>query len=381
MQARVWYAALFLSTAIALPVSAQTTGTIAFTNVNVVPMDTERILTRQTVIVVDGRVSLVGRSEQVSIPAGARTIEGGGGFLMPGLADLHVHVRNEEDLVVYVANGVTTLLDMGGPPIRLDWRDRIAVGDLFGPRLFASFFIDGGGGRAGLVETVEEAREAIRGAAESGYDYIKAYNSLTTAQFDAIVEEANRAGLSIIGHGVRDPGLEHILESGMSMVAHGEEYIYTFFRGCNARDRIPEAIELTRRTGAYVLPNLSAYEIMTLQWGKPPVVDSLLNLPERRFLHPNFQRSWAGWTIHRAKREPGALFRLPPRPDESVRGRRDSAPAGDRFPGNPGYVPGLLDPQRSQKHGRGRIDALPGPSSPGRVTRVCFSRPPTKIRG
>ena len=93
MQARVWYAALFLSTAIALPVSAQTTGTIAFTNVNVVPMDTERILTRQTVIVVDGRVSLVGRSEQVSIPAGARTIEGGGGFLMPGLADLHVHVR------------------------------------------------------------------------------------------------------------------------------------------------------------------------------------------------------------------------------------------------------------------------------------------------
>ena len=127
MQARIWYVALFLSMAIARPMSAQTTDTIVFTNVNVVPMDTERILARQTVIVVDGYVSVVGPSDEVPIPAGARTIEGAGGFLMPGLADLHVHVRNEEDLVVYVANGVTTVLDMGGPPVRLDWRDRIAA--------------------------------------------------------------------------------------------------------------------------------------------------------------------------------------------------------------------------------------------------------------
>ena len=98
------------------------------------------------------------------------------------------------------------------------------------------------------------------------------------------------SGLSIIGHGVCEPGLVHILESGMAAVAHAEEYIYTLFGG----SRFSEAIELTKRTGAYVIPNLSAYEIITLQWGKPPVVDSLFDQPERRYLHPDFRRSWRG---------------------------------------------------------------------------------------
>lgn len=185
---------------------------------------------------------------------------------------------------------------MGGPPVRLTWRERTETGSLAGPRIFVSRFVDGVGGRGGVVEGVAEARETVRTASAEGYDYIKAYNSLTTAQWDTIAEEAGRAGLGIIGHGVRDPGLEHILETGMDMVAHGEEYIYTLFRGCDddARARLPEAIDLTRRTGAYVLPNLSAYEIIALQWGKPPVVDSLIDQPEWRYLHPSFRRGWQG---------------------------------------------------------------------------------------
>ena len=141
---------------------------------------------------------------------------------------------------------------------------------------------------------VAGVREIVRESVQDGYDYLKVYNRLSTAQFDAIMEEAEQGGIAVIGHGVRDPGLEHILEAGMRLVAHAEEYIYTFFDGCNDTGRISAAIALTQRTGAYLLPNMSAYEIIALQWGKPAVVDSLLDAPERRYLHPSFQRAWQG---------------------------------------------------------------------------------------
>lgn len=174
----------------------------------------------------------------------------------------------------------------------LEWRDRIEAGTLVGPHLLVSFFIDGPGGRGGIVQTPEAARSAVTGAGESGYDYIKVYNSLTTEQFTAIVAEANRQGISVIGHAVRAPGMEGILEGGQIMVAHGEEYIYTHFGNTTNRALMLSAIELTRRTGAYLIPNLSAFEIMTVQWGRPAAVDSFLSLPAARYLHPSFRNSW-----------------------------------------------------------------------------------------
>ena len=61
---------------------------IAFTNVNVVPFDRERILAGQTVIVRDGRIAEIGPAEKTKVPAGALQIDGRGKYLMPGLADM-----------------------------------------------------------------------------------------------------------------------------------------------------------------------------------------------------------------------------------------------------------------------------------------------------
>ena len=108
------------------------------------------------------------------------------------------------------------------------------------------------------------AARAVAAAGRNRYDYIKVYNSLTTAQFDAIIEEAGNQGIRVIGHGVREPGLGYILESGQVLVAHAEEYLYSFFDFQDDRSRIQEAVDLTRETGAYLIPNLSAYEIMAI---------------------------------------------------------------------------------------------------------------------
>lgn len=57
---------------------------------------------------------------------------------MPGLVDMHVHTWDEEELVLFIANGVTTIRNMFGAPLHLAWRRRINAGELFGPTLYTT---------------------------------------------------------------------------------------------------------------------------------------------------------------------------------------------------------------------------------------------------
>lgn len=83
---------------------AQQPATTAFIAVNVLPMDSERVLPRQTVLVRDHKIAAIGPS--VSVPPGAQVIDGNGNaFLSPGLADMHTHSDTSEDMKVYLANG------------------------------------------------------------------------------------------------------------------------------------------------------------------------------------------------------------------------------------------------------------------------------------
>lgn len=86
----------------------------------------------------------VGSAEEVAIPAGSTRVHGTGLFLMPGLVDMHVHALWDPSvppvfLPLFVANGVTTVRDMGGLLDLLPaTRAALADGSLLGPRLIAS---------------------------------------------------------------------------------------------------------------------------------------------------------------------------------------------------------------------------------------------------
>jgi imidazolonepropionase-like amidohydrolase len=64
---------------------------VAFVDVTVIPMDKEQILPHQPVVIQSGRITQVGSAASVKVPRGALKIDGKGKFLMPGLADMHVH--------------------------------------------------------------------------------------------------------------------------------------------------------------------------------------------------------------------------------------------------------------------------------------------------
>ena len=123
----------------------------AFTNVNLVPMTGEKIIENQTVLVEGAKIVAIGGSDALRIPEGTQVIDGNGAYLMPGLADMHMHTRQDwEDrdiwpvhpLNLYLANGVTTIRDFApqGSPLTyaLQWRDEIRAGTRNGPTIYAS---------------------------------------------------------------------------------------------------------------------------------------------------------------------------------------------------------------------------------------------------
>jgi hypothetical protein len=121
---------------------AQNAGTTAFVNVNVIPMDTERVLENQTVIVEGDRITAIGPVDEVAVLAGAEIIDGQGAYLMPGLADMHMHTRHDsvytdpEQLLFYLQQGTTTIRVLGAAPDTYSWRGQIERGEMVGPTTY-----------------------------------------------------------------------------------------------------------------------------------------------------------------------------------------------------------------------------------------------------
>ena len=144
---------------------------MAFINVAVVPMDRERVLEGQTVIVRDGRIAEIGAKDRIKVPDGVERIDGTGKYLMPGLAEMHGHIPppqapkayTESVLFLYVANGITTVRGMLGAPNQLELRDRANRGELNAPTLYLA----GPSFNGNSVNSPEQAISMVR-SAETG---------------------------------------------------------------------------------------------------------------------------------------------------------------------------------------------------------------------
>jgi hypothetical protein len=117
-------------------------GTIVFVDVNVLPMDSEQILTKQTVVIQEGRILTMVPEDEIQVPADAHQIEANGAYLMPGLADMHTHLiefdADPRHLILYLAHGVTTLRSLNSPWDTFKWQDRIKSGEWLGPSMYLS---------------------------------------------------------------------------------------------------------------------------------------------------------------------------------------------------------------------------------------------------
>jgi imidazolonepropionase-like amidohydrolase len=214
-------------------------GVLAIVGVTVIPMtDGSQTLADRTLVVRNGRISQIGARGEVSVPRGARIIEGKGRYLMPGLADMHVHleyVQNPNFLNLFLKHGVTTVRSMDGRPYIRDWRDAVAAGRMTGPRIVTAGPILDGAPPARddnlALADADAGRRAVAEQANGRYDFLKVYTNLSAATYAAIVEDAKRRGLRVAGHVPRGVPLaaaardlwsiEHLGDFGASVSAAG----------------------------------------------------------------------------------------------------------------------------------------------------------------
>ena len=115
---------------------------VAFVDVNVIPMDSERIWEHQTVLIKDGRISEIGAVDEITLPADSEVVQANGAYLIPGLADMHTHLSefdpDPRHLILYLAHGVITLRSLNNPWSTFKWRDKVNEGEWFGPTIYSS---------------------------------------------------------------------------------------------------------------------------------------------------------------------------------------------------------------------------------------------------
>lgn len=239
---------------------------LAFVGVDVVPMDSEILLIDQTVIVRDHRITRVGLRGNVAVPDDAEQVDGAGLVLMPGLADMHVHLH-EEDLPVYLANGITTVRNMWGYDAIRDMAERISAGTLAGPTIYStSPGIDGPPAKwdyTQIVETPAEAYATVDRLVADGWTMLKVYQDLRLDVYDAVASAAKRHGVPFMGHVPHRVGLRHVLASGQASLEHLGGYDVAL-GGARATagwlnmdsSKIPEVVTWTWEAGAYVCPTM-----------------------------------------------------------------------------------------------------------------------------
>jgi hypothetical protein len=289
---------LIAGTSLAAPVDPA----IAFVHVNVVPMDRERTLRDQTVLVRGDRIVAVG--SEVAIPPDAERIDGHGkSWLSPGLADMHTHSQTKNDLAIYLAHGVTSVLNMGDAHSGFIDNTVPAAnrGAIPSPHVYTSFLVDGNTDYNGfVVKTPAEARAIVGLAKTNGYDFMKVYVGLAPETFDALADEGRKLGLPLVGHGVTSVRLEHQLAAGQVLVAHLEEFFYTFFtpRGVEESDtppgdaRIGEAVALAKKYDATVTADLATYAAIARQIGHPKVLEAFLARDAAYEISPDARLAW-----------------------------------------------------------------------------------------
>jgi imidazolonepropionase-like amidohydrolase len=272
-------------------------GGIAFVDVAVATMESPQLVQHQTVLVQGDSIVAVG--PDVAVPSDAQRIDGKGKVLIPGLHDMHVHLDGTRGmLALFVAHGVTTVRNMAGSPRTITQRERIAKGELLGPRIVtAGPFVDGPHPRweaSDVVATPADAERVIADEAAAGYDFVKAYNGLSLPAYDAVVAAAHAHHLRVIGHVPFAVPLQHALDSGQASIEHLTGYAEAIERddsptrhkrtAANVIQRwlyadpkkLADVAAATARSGTWNVPTLVTAAVYEELWrGQTPTADDL----------------------------------------------------------------------------------------------------------
>jgi len=259
-----------------------------------------KIAKEKTIVIRENKIYLVLDGYALVKSADAITIDLRDKVVMPGLIDFHVHIEQEFDrntrLNTYILNeadvafnsvgfakttllnGFTSVRDLGGTGVNISIRNAINNGKIPGPRVFTAGkalattgghadptngssrnLIGNPGPKEGVVNSVEDARKAVRQRYKNGADWIKITATggvlsfaksgdnpqFTIEEIKAISETAKDYGMYVAAHAHGDEGMRRAIIGGVKTIEHG-----TYMSD--------ETMELMKKHAAYLVPTITA---------------------------------------------------------------------------------------------------------------------------
>lgn len=278
---------------------------ILIKNVNIIPMtEDNRIIRNANVVIKDNKILSINKP----ILKDVEIIDGEGKWLIPGLIDMHVHgfadidfgesyptkgntffVDHQNVMALYIANGVTTILDLNARVDNFAQRNEIIKGNVIGPRIALAALINGGNESGRIANTPEDGRQTVRIAKAEGYDFIKVYSQLNKETFTAIVDEAEKVGMKVVGHIPNDfqSRLEDAFIPNFGMVAHAEEYAKQSKDFSD--DDISRFVNLAKKKNTWLSPTLTVIKRILDQAKSLDIIKSLEGF---EYIHPLMQDKW-----------------------------------------------------------------------------------------
>jgi imidazolonepropionase-like amidohydrolase len=236
------------------------------------------------VVTEDGRIINIGRRSEVMVPKDAFVVHADGKTILPGLWDMHAHYQQVEFGPVYLANGVTTVRDVGN---EIDFvptiRDAVNAGKGIGPRIYFAGIVDGTERRtmgAVVADTPDEAVAIVNRYLSLGALQIKIYSSLKPELVPIIAQTAHQLGMTVTGHVPRGMDAMQAIDAGMDQINHIQYVVQALLppdqrsrfspsstQGLPALDfkssEVQRAIGFLRGHGTVVDPTLALQELLT----------------------------------------------------------------------------------------------------------------------
>jgi Tol biopolymer transport system component/imidazolonepropionase-like amidohydrolase len=241
-------------TEFALAVPRETAqGKLALRNARVVTMKGSEVIANGDIVIENNRIVAVGPHGSVQVPAGARQIDLTGKTIMPGMVDIHSHMRAAGDVFPdqvwpYAANlayGVTTTRDPSIDSARVfPYAEMVEAGEIVGPRIYSTgtaMTTD-----AVKIDSLEDARNAVKVYKEIGADYLKQYMQPRRLQRQWILQAAAEQSINVTAEG------GGFLKEDLAMVIDG----YTGFEHTLPYELHKDVIELMARSGSVYTPTL-----------------------------------------------------------------------------------------------------------------------------
>jgi len=240
--------------------------TVVFKNVNVIPMTSDKVMAKQTVVVSGDRIVSVGA--KAKIPKGAVVIDGSGKFLAPGVAEMHGHIPPpnapanliDDTLFLYVANGITTVRGMLGHPGQLDLREKAKKNEIVAPTLYLA----GPSFNGNSINSPQEAIDKARAQKKEGWDLLKVHPGLTRDEYDALARTAREEKIRFGGHVPEDVGLLHAIEMGQETFDHVDGYAEYLEaeKGPVDEKKLADVVARTKTAGAWIVPTMALWEVL-----------------------------------------------------------------------------------------------------------------------